>query len=44
MEYLAHTGKFNRISAIKINKFLHLVRQHVYYVYDVTTFCVDTDR
>ncbi len=30
-------------SAIKINKFLHLERQNVYYVYDVTTFCVDAD-
>ncbi len=28
---LAHTLRFNRISAIKINKFRHLVHHHVYY-------------
>ncbi len=41
---LAHTLRFNQISAIKINKLLHLVRHHVYYVYDITTFCVDPNH
>ncbi len=40
----AHILRFNQNSAIKINKFLHLVCHHVYYVYDITTFCVDADR
>ncbi len=40
---LAHTLRFNRVSAIKINKFLYFVCHHVYYVYDITTFCVDAE-
>ncbi len=30
---LAHTLRFNRITAIKINKFLHLVCHHVHFVW-----------
>ncbi len=40
----ANTLRFNQISAIKINSFLHLVCHHVYHVYDVIiTLCVDAD-
>ncbi len=43
MEYLPIHWDLTEFLLLKSTNNLHLVRHHVYYVYDVTTFFVDAD-